>query len=144
MLGRFYLFIVFSAIFYGGHAQDCILDIGGKNSETIVKIFQLNEAQISTMEALRGELEIETKTIEDQIEKLLAEHPQSKEEDLVTMGDKYKVLQQKLVEASYQSDKKLLSTFNIRQYERYLELCNAAIRRPIAVVPKTYDSVDPE
>lgn len=129
---------------FEGIAQDCTLDIGGENSGTIIKVFQLNEAQIATMEALRGELAIETKTIEDQIEKLLAEHPQSKEADLLTMGEKYKVLQEKLVQASWQSDKKLLNTFNARQYERYLELCNAAIRRPIRIIPKTYEKSNPE
>lgn len=145
MLSKLYFFAILGTIFFTGNAQNCTLDIGGKNSETIVTVFQLNETQIATMESLQGELEIETKTIEDQIEKLLAEHPQSKEEDLITMGGKYKVMQQKLVQASYQSDKKLLATFNTKQYERYLELCNAAIRRPIKVSPTIYkDSVAPE
>jgi len=145
MLARFHFFAVFSLIFYTGNAQNCTLDIGGKNSETIVTVFQLNQTQLATMEALQGELEIETNTIEAQIEKLLAEHPQSTEINLLAMGDKYKVLQQKLVQASYQSDKKLLATFNSKQYERYLQLCKAAIRRPIKVIPTTYkDSVAPK
>lgn len=145
MVRQLSFFTVLLLIFSTGKAQDCTLDIGGKNSETIIKVFQLNETQKSTMEALRGELKIETKSIEDQIEKLLAEHPQSKEEDLITMGNKYKTLQQKLVQASWQSDKKLLATFNTKQYERYLELCHAAIRRPIAITPKIYkDSVKTE
>jgi aminoglycoside phosphotransferase family enzyme len=127
------------------NAQNCTLDIGGKNTETIIDVFQLNEAQIATMETLRGELAVETKSVEDQIEKLLAEHPQSTEEDLIKLADKYKVLQQKIVNASYESDKKLLSQFNPKQYERYLQLCKAAIRRPIAVIPKIYnDTIEPE
>jgi len=90
MLARFHFFAVFSLIFYTGNAQNCTLDIGGKNSETIVTVFQLNQTQLATMEALQGELEIETNTIEAQIEKLLAEHPQSTEINLLAMGDKYK------------------------------------------------------
>jgi hypothetical protein len=143
MLGKSYFFIALCLILFTGNAQDCTLDIGGKNSETIVKIFQLNEQQLTTMEALRGDLEIERKSVEEQIEKLLAEHPQSKEEDLIVLADKYKVLQQKLVNISKAGDKKLLETFNSRQYERYLELCNEAIRRPIVVTPKNYEpSID--
>ncbi len=127
------------------NAQNCTLDIGGKNAETMVTVFQLNEAQKATLETLQGELAVATKSLEDQIEKLLAEHPQSTEEELLKLADKYKVLQQKILTASYESDKKLLSEFNAKQYDRYLQLCRAAIRRPIAVVPKVYnDSIAPE
>lgn len=145
MVIKFYFFVILGTIFYTGSAQDCTLGIGGKNAEAMVTVFQLNETQIATMETLQGKLEIETKIIEEQIEKLLAEHPQSKEQDLIVMGDKYKALQHKLVQASYESDKTLLATFNTKQYERYLELCNAAIRRPIRITPKFYkDSIAPK
>ncbi len=126
------------------NAQTCTLDIGGKNAETMVTVFQLNEKQMAALETLQRELAVETKSLESQIEKLLAEHPQSTEEELIKLADKYKVLQQKIVTASYESDKKLLSEFNAKQYDRYLQLCKAAIRRPIAIVPKVYnDSIDP-
>lgn len=138
-------FVFFGMSLFSTNAQNCTLDIGGKNVETMVTVFQLNDAQMATLETLQGELTIETKSIEDQIAKLLAEHPQSTEEELIKLADKYKVLQQKIVTASYESDKKLLSEFNPKQYERYLQLCKAAIRRPIAVVPKVYnDTIDPE
>lgn len=138
-------FVFFGMSLFSTNAQNCTLDIGGKNAETMVTVFQLNEAQMATLETLQGELAVETKSIEDQIQKLLAEHPQSTEEELIKLADKYKVLQQKIVTASYESDKKLLSEFNAKQYERYLQLCKAAIRRPIAVVPKVYnDTIDPE
>ncbi|MUH36699.1 hypothetical protein D9O36_12670 [Zobellia amurskyensis] len=121
------------------NAQNCTLDIGGKNNETIKTLFQLNEEQVSVMESLQGELEVKTKSVEDQIEKLLAQHPQSTEEDLIKLAEKYKTLQQQLVEAAYDSDKQLLSVFNVKQYERYLQLCNEAIRQPIKVEPKNYE-----
>lgn len=120
-------------------AQECFLGIGGDDTDMIVNTFQLNESQIATMETLRGELEVNSKGIEDQITKLLAEHPQSKEEDLIAMGEKYKALQDQLVQLALQADKKLLETFNARQYERYLELCNEAVRRPIFVTPMVYE-----
>jgi len=124
--------LVFS---FQGNAQDCTLDVGGKNSDMLIKIFQMNEAQISDMEALRAELEIETKVIEDEIQKLFDNHPQSTPEELTTLSNKYKVLQQKIVMASKATDKMLLSTFNEKQYERYVELCYEAIRKPLKVVP---------
>ena len=141
------LFLGISLVCFTGslQAQICTLDIGGKNAETMVTVFQLNEAQMTILEALQGELAVETKSINEQIEKLFAEHPQSTQEELIKLADKYKVLQQKMVTASYESDKKLLSEFNAKQYERYLQLCKAAIRRPISVVPKVYnDSIAPE
>lgn len=145
MVLKIYSFAAFVLIAFLGNAQTCTLDIGGKNTETMVTVFQLNEAQIATLEILRAALAIETKSVNEQIEKLLAEHPQGTEEELLKLADKYKVLQQKIVSASYEGDKKLLSVFNAKQYERYLQLCQAAIRRPIAVVPKVYnDSIAPE
>lgn len=126
-------------------AQDCTLDIGGKNRKTIVDIFQLNAQQKTTMETLRAELEIETKSIEDEIKELFNEHPQSTPEELLVLADKYKVLQQKMVNTSKESDKKLLAVFNERQYQRYLELCHEAFRKPIMVVPETpKDSISSE
>ncbi|WP_400072585.1 hypothetical protein [Zobellia russellii] len=139
MYRKIYGFIAFMMFFSVGYAQSCTLYIGGKNSETIKTIFQLNEEQIVLMEALQGELAVTTKSVEEQIEKLLAQHPQSTQEDLIKLAEKYKGLQQQLVQAAYDSDKKLLSAFNTKQYERYLQLCNEAIRLPIKVVPKSYE-----
>lgn len=141
------LISIFAIFFFGisSNAQTCTLALGEKNSKIIIDVFQLNEAQIAILETLQGELAVATKTWDDQIEKLLAEHPQSTEEELIKLADKYKVLQQKIVTASYESDKKLLMQFNAKQYERYLQLCKAAIRRPIEVIPKVYnDSIVPK
>ncbi|VAW09936.1 hypothetical protein MNBD_BACTEROID03-1871 [hydrothermal vent metagenome] len=137
-------------VFYGGNAQDCTLNIGGENTKTLISVFQLNKAQINQMQAWSAELQIETKGLEDAIEKLFAEHPQSTQEELATLADKYKAIQQKIVNASKNADKNLLSVFNERQYDRYLALCYDAIRTPIeintTVVPDIQkDSVvDPE
>ncbi|KAG1654413.1 Dihydroorotate dehydrogenase (quinone) [Nymphon striatum] len=42
-------------------AQDCTLNIGGKNTEALVGVFQMNEEQIGQMETWRAELNIEIK-----------------------------------------------------------------------------------
>lgn len=127
-------------------AQDCTLDVGGKNTETLIRIFQLNGPQISQMETLQAELSVETKTIEEAIQKLFDTQPQSTPEELTTLTDKYKVLKEKMVNASAATDKKLLELFNEKQYERYVALCNEAFRRPIKVVPQVLQDslVSPE
>jgi len=141
----YYILLTLFFLLVSVNAQNCTLDIGGKNIDQIVTVFQLNEAQVGTMEALRAELEIKAKTIEDDIQKLFDNHPQSSPEELTTLAGKYKVLQQKLVEASFESDKKLLGTFNEKQYQRYLILCDEALRDPIRIIPiEIGDGIDPE
>jgi len=142
----FVLVLFFSFFSFWGNAQDCTLNIGGKNAEILVKVFQLNEAQIEQMQAWSAELAITNKATEDDIQKLFDTHPQSTEEELTTLAEKYKVLQQKMVNASREADKRLLTIFNELQYKRYLQLCAEAIRRPIKVNPiGIRDSiVDPE
>lgn len=126
-------------------AQDCTLDIGGENSEAVMTIFQLNDTQQSTMESLKGELQITTKGLEDEIQKLFDTHPQSTQEELITLSDKYKVLKQKMMNASWEADAQLLATFNSKQYQRYLDLCKEALRKPIKIIPVSYkDSIAPE
>lgn len=138
--------LFFSFFSFLGNAQDCTLGLNEKSSELFIKIFQLNEAQISKMEKWQAELQIETKTIEDEIEQVLASQPQSTPEELTALADKYLVLQQKIVAASRATDELMLSTFNEKQYERYLMLCHEVIRRPIRVVPMGLKTtiVDPE
>lgn len=145
-LKAFVLVVVLFLIPFFSNAQECNLGVGGKNSETLIKVFQLNEMQSSKMEALDAELLIETKTLEDAIQKLFDTHPQSTPEELTKLSEKYKVLEHKLIEAHFKADKELLSTFNEKQYTRYLTLCNEALRRPIEVVPisSTDSIVDPE
>ncbi len=133
-------FICFLAVAFFGQAQNCTLDIGGKNHTVIVDVFQLNSGQQAVMEVLRGELEIAQKEIEDEIQKLFETHPQSTETELITLADKYKILKEKMVSASWESDKKLLETFNQKQYERYLSLCYEALRDPIVVTPVSYEA----
>jgi hypothetical protein len=127
-------------------AQDCTLDIGGKNSETLIKVFQLNDVQVAQMETLSTELDLSNKALQEDIQKLFDSHPQSTPEELTTLADKYRVLQRKMVDASWEADKKLLTIFNERQYQRYLELCSEALRAPIKVIPTgVKDSIaDPE
>lgn len=139
-----------SVLFYisfFGHAQlpDCTLGLGSSNTENIVTIFQLNKSQIAVLEELQGKVEVTNKLLEEETKKLFAEHPQSTEAEMIVLAEKYKKLQQKMVDLTKENDTKLLETFNAKQYERYKSLCNEAFRDPIHVIPTVYnDSIAPE
>jgi len=138
------LLALLSATFFG-HAQECTLDIGGKNYNTIIDIFQMNAEQQATLEKVRTELQVSQETIEAEIQKLFSSHPQSTQQELATLSDKYRVLKDKMVDSAWESDKKVLATFNPKQYERYLTLCSEALRNPIEIIPVSYkDSLTPE
>lgn len=122
--------------------QDCTLDMGGQDHETIVTIFQLNEEQIGKMETWRAELEIKNKVLQDQVTWLFENHPQSTEEDLLNLSKKYNVLQRQIMSNSRTYDQMLLGAFNERQYERYVLLCSEAMRKPLTV-PDNFKSYTP-
>lgn len=128
-----------------GISQDCTLDVGGANTDVIVSVFQLNANQTAKLESLKGDYVVQQKTLQEELESLLEKHPQSTPEELTILGEKYAVLQQNLVSLSKSTDKELLQIFNERQYNRYLELCREAIRKPIVVKPVIYnDSISPK
>ena len=127
-----------------GQLQDCTLDMGGQDSELIIKIFQLNEEQIGKMEAWRAELDIKNRLLQDQIAWLFDNHPQGTEEDLVNLSKKYNVLQRQIVSNSRTYDQMLLGAFNERQYERYIVLCSEAMRKPLPVPDNFKSYVPPE
>lgn len=126
---------------------DCTLGIGGKDTEILIQVFQLNEEQKSAMNIWIGELEIANKLNEDKIKLLFEKHPQSTQEDLETLAKKYKVLKDQMMASSKSYDQKLLGLFNPKQYQRYVELCSEALRNPIAPIAEENQNtltVDPE
>lgn len=128
--GIFFCSFIFSV---GSMAQseDCTLGIGGKDTDVIVQVFQLNAEQKIQMETWATEFTIQTGEIETQIQQLFDTHPQKSQEDLERLSEKYKVLKDELVASSREFDKKLIGLFNPKQYERYMSLCNEAGRRPM-------------
>ncbi len=118
---------------YNLYSQEtaCTLDIGGKDGQLIVEIFQLNEQQQGQLEEWVSELHTQSETIEEKIQKLLDQHPQSTEADLLNLARKYAALKDELVTITLQYDQKLLGIFNEKQYAFYKELCTEAARRPL-------------
>lgn len=130
---KIYLGLVFGLLSVVMSAQDCMLNIGGKDKETIIEIFQLNEEQQTKLETWSAELAVKTKLIEDQSALLFKEHPQSNEQEMNTLATKYKAYQDQMVALSKEYDSKLLALFNERQYQRYVDLCKAAYLKPLVV-----------
>ena len=115
--------------------ENCSLDIGGQDTEVLVGVFQLNDEQQAYLETWRGELSVKARTIEEDIQQLLATHPQSTEADLFNLSKKYAKLKDQLVAITVEYDQKMLGTFNPKQYQFYTELCKEALRRPLIPVP---------
>ena len=136
--------LLFCAIFTtAGQTADCTLGIGGKDTETIIKVFQLNAEQLVLMEGWIQELEKSNEKIEEQIDHLLNEHPQSNEEELQALAEKFKELRTEIIANSKICDQKLVGIFNENQYNRYIALCNEAIRRPLIGL-RSEDVTEPE
>lgn len=123
---------------------DCTLGLGGKDTEVLSQVFQLNDEQLNSMAHLIGELQSRNKVMEDQIKELLNNHPQSTEEELITLAEKYKVLKDQMVALSNTYDRKLLGLFNEKQYQRYVSLCKEAFRRPLVPLGRVETEVNPE
>ncbi|MFT6837259.1 MAG: peptidoglycan hydrolase CwlO-like protein [Sediminicola sp.] len=127
------VFVVIFFLFSLGIAQECTLGIGGRDAETIIQVFQLNEEQVAIMNELRSALDLETSPIEEQIKQLLETHPQSTPEELTELAVKFKVLESKIVQISRSYDQRLLALFNQKQFQRYVELCHEVVRTPLKI-----------
>jgi hypothetical protein len=124
--------------------RDCMLGVGGSDSETIVQVFQLNKDQISKMNEWRAEFEVSSRVYQDEITKLFDTHAQSSSEDLQALSNKYRILKDKIIALSKEYDEKLLRVFNEKQYQRYYELCKEAGRIPLQVTANSPQPPNPE
>lgn len=128
----FYFIPLFFMVLIGfGQSEDCTLGIGGKDTETIIEVFQLSEEQLAQMKGWIQELNKSNEEIEEQIDNLLEKHPQSNEEELQDLAEKFKVLRAQIIANSKICDQKLVGILNENQYRRYSTLCEEAFRRPL-------------
>ncbi len=143
-------YIILTCFFAGisfqicAQSDDCMLGIGGKDTETIIQVFQLSEEQIGKMEQWRAELTLANKAFQDEIRLLFDTHPQSTDEELQALANKYKALKDKVLANAREYDIRMLQLFNPRQYDRYQELCASARRTPYKVVPRPFTNKGPE
>ena len=143
-LNHLFPILLFFVIFPStGQTTDCTLGIGGKDTDTVIKVFQLSEEQLVQMEGWIQELKKSNEKIEEKIDDLLDEHPQSNEEELQILAAKFKVLRNEIIDNSKRCDEKLVGILNENQYKRYIALCNEAVRRPLIGL-RSKDESSPE
>ncbi len=128
------LFICFLG--FKAQSQVCILDIGNSNSDKIIENFQLKDEQLTLLKTLKEDLKKEMDVLEKQQKDLFENHPQSTPDELMVLGQKHKVIEDKMFAVTVKYDQKLISVFNEKQYERYVLLCNTAGRTPIQILEK--------
>lgn len=125
----FTLFLFSLAASFG---QECTLNISGADSTAIASAFQLSPSQLEKMGNWQRELQKKTGLLMEQLSSLMESHPRESQSDLAALGSKYEELKEQILQISISYDRRLLGTFNERQYARYLELCKAVSREPLA------------
>jgi len=127
----FFLFLIFG---YSGFAQlDCILGVGGRDNETIAKVFELTEEQQENLKNWSAELKIRNDIFKDKAAYLMKQHQESSPEVLMEVSKKYQSYIDSMAKNVRMIDKRLLTGFNETQYERYLKLCSQLSLRPIHI-----------
>lgn len=116
--------------------QDCSLAIGVTDTDTIIQIFQLKEEQITKLEEYKAALELEIKFLDEERQNLFENHPQSTPEELTALGEKHRVLEDKIKLVFLKYDLQLLALFNEKQYDRYAALCEEVSRKPLVIQPE--------
>ncbi len=121
---------------------DCLLGVGITENEVIADIFQMNDSQQEQLVNLAAELKYRNEILNNQLKNLYDRHPQNTVDGLNEMALKYRGIMDSMQSIQSMIDKRILSLFNPKQYELYIELCHQASRSPFVVVPKVYsDSI---
>ena len=119
--------------FFGFAQEECLLGIGGKNDETIVEVFQLNDEQKEKLRNWSAELKVRNDILKEQAEYLLKKNEESSPEVLMAFSPKYKTILDSMKRNVRMIDKRMLSIFNDKQYRLYRKLCNQLTLRPIHI-----------
>nr|WP_321411595.1 hypothetical protein [uncultured Allomuricauda sp.] len=119
--------------FYGTAQMDCILGVGGRDNETIAKVFELTEEQQESLKNWSAELKIRNDIFKERAEYLMKQNEDSSPEVLMEVSKKYQSFIDSMAKNVHMMDKRLLESFSQVQYDRYLKLCNQMTLRPIYV-----------
>lgn len=127
----FYLFLISG--FYGFSQMDCILGVGGRDNETIIKVFELTEEQQENLKNWSAELKVRNDLLMDRAKYLMKKHEESSPEVLLTVSKEYGSIMDSMKQNVRMIDKRLLTSFSKTQYERYVKLCDQLTLRPIHI-----------
>lgn len=127
----YFLFLISG--FYGTAQMDCILGVGGRDNETITKVFELTEEQKENLKNWSAELKIRNDIFKERAEYLMKQNEESSPEVLIEVSKKYQSFMDSMAKNVHMMDKRLLESFNQVQYDRYVKLCNQMTLRPIYI-----------
>lgn len=113
--------------------MDCILGVGGRDNETITKVFELTEEQKENLKNWSAELKIRNDIFKERAEYLMKQNEESSPEVLIEVSKKYQSFMDSMAKNVHMMDKRLLESFNQVQYDRYVKLCNQMTLRPIFI-----------
>lgn len=119
--------------FYGIAQMDCILGVGGRDDETIIKVFELTEEQQENLKNWSAELKVRNNIFKDKAAYLMKQNEESPPEVLMEVSKKYQSYIDSMANNVRMIDMRLLGTFNEKQYQRYVKLCSQLSLRPIYV-----------
>nr|WP_298999576.1 hypothetical protein [uncultured Allomuricauda sp.] len=127
------LFALLFSFFFSSAQMDCTLGVGGKDNETIIEVFQLNEEQRESLKNWSAELEVRNTYLKNKAKSLLNKHQESPPSVLMEMSYEYRQLLDSMKSNSRSIDRRLLGTFNQKQYDLYVELCGMISMSPMQV-----------
>ena len=113
--------------------MDCILGVGGRDNETIAKVFELTEEQQENLKNWSAELKIRNDIFKERAAYLMKQNEESSPEVLMEVSKKYQSFIDSMAKNVHMMDKRLLESFSQVQYDRYLKLCNQMTLRPIYI-----------
>ena len=113
--------------------MDCTLGVGGRDDETIIEVFQLNEEQQENLRNWSAELKVRNTYLKDRAKSLLKRNETSPPSVLMEMSYEYRKLLDSMRSNIRMIDRRLLSTFNKNQYDLYVELCDVIAMDPMRV-----------
>ncbi|NAY90356.1 hypothetical protein GTQ34_00355 [Muricauda sp. JGD-17] len=119
--------------FFGFSQRDCLLGIGGKDDETIIEVFQLNEEQQEKLTNWSAELKVRNDLLKDQAKYLIKRHEESSPEVLINVSTQYKGILDSMKQNVRMIDTRMLSILNEKQYQLYLKFCRQLALRPIHI-----------
>lgn len=112
-------------------AQDCTLGVGGRDTDLIIRAFQLTQEQQDKLAHWTRSLDGENGPLQEEAQRLLVSHPQQTTEQVEELGRKYRKIKETMLSNAARYDRLLLGTFNQEQYARYVDLCREVFRNPM-------------
>ena len=113
--------------------MDCILGVGGRDNETIAKVFELTEVQRENLKNWSAEVRVRNDVFKEKAKYLMKQNEESSPEVLIEVSKKYQSYIDSMANNVRLIDKRLLGTFSQAQYDRYLKLCSQLTLRPIYI-----------